>query len=208
MIVIVDYGMGNLMSILNMLRKLGVEAIVSSNIEDIKHADKLILPGVGAFDNAMLNLHNLGLVKVLNKKVFEENTPILGICLGMQLFAKKSEEGHLQGMCWLDADVVRFNFQHDQKHLKVPHMRWNTVNTKKTNSFFNDMFDESRFYFIHSYHMICHDQENILTTTVHGYEFVSSVKRNNIIGVQFHPEKSHKFGLKLLENFAKSTNNA
>ena len=191
-----------------MLHKIGTEAMISSSSLDIERADKLILPGVGAFDSSIQNLNKLGLVEVLNRKVIKEKTPILGICLGMQLFAKRSEEGSLAGLGWLDAKVVSFTVNNNNKSLKIPHMRWNTILIKNPSYVFEDMYDDPRFYFVHSYHLLCHNQEDILTTTVHGYEFVSSVQKGNIIGVQFHPEKSHKYGFKLLENFSKIYQNA
>jgi glutamine amidotransferase len=175
---------------------------------DIEKADKIILPGVGAFDSGMQSLKKFDLVEVLNKKVIIEKTPILGICLGMQLFAKLSEEGSLDGLGWLDANVVTFTLNNNNKSLKIPHMRWNTVLEKKSSYVFEDMYENPRFYFVHSYHLLFHDQEDILTTTIHGYEFVSSIQKGNIIGVQFHPEKSHKYGVKLLENFSNINRNA
>lgn len=202
MVVVVDYGAGNLGSILNMLKKIGVDACISSNDLDIKRAEKIILPGVGAFDNAMENLVKLGLVDVLNDKVIRQKTPILGICLGMQLFSKKSSEGDLPGLGWIEAETVKFGFG-DKKDFKIPHMGWNRINMIQENPLFQGMFPEARFYFVHSYHLMCANQSDILATTLHGYNFVSAIARDNIAGVQFHPEKSHKFGIKLLENFAK-----
>lgn len=204
MLVVVDYGMGNNGSIINMLRKIGAEAVISSNREDVKKADKIILPGVGAFDNGMKNLNKLELVPVLNEKVIGNKIPILGICLGMQLFTKTSDEGILPGLGWIDAQTVKFKFSENHKNLKIPHMGWNTISIKKQSSLFNDMCPESRFYFVHSYHVICNDEGDRLTTTMHGYEFVSAIQRENIIGVQFHPEKSHKFGMKLLRHFVEN----
>lgn len=201
MIVIINYGMGNIGSIANMLKKIGIEAIISSSISDIEKADKIILPGVGAFDNGIKNLNELGLVPVLHEKVINDKTPILGICLGMQLFTKTSEEGTLPGLGWFDAQTVKFKFNETHKHLKIPHMGWNTVSINKQSALFNDMILEPRFYFVHSYHVVCNDTGDILTKTMHGYEFASAIQRNNIIGVQFHPEKSHKFGMMLLKNF-------
>lgn len=201
MIVIVDYGMGNLGSILNMFKRVDVEAKISSNIQDIEEAKKIVLPGVGAFDNAMNNLKDLRIIPMLNKRVIEEKTPILGICLGMQLLSKRSEEGVLEGLGWIDAETIRFKFD-DNKSLKIPHMGWNTIDIKKECCLFKDMYEESGFYFVHSYHVKCKNPENILTTTNHGIEFCSSVVKDNIFGAQFHPEKSHKFGMKLLKNFA------
>lgn len=202
MIVVVNYGMGNLGAIVNMLHKVGIEAMVSSSVADIDRADKLILPGVGAFDSGAKNLNELGLINILTMKAIEEKIPILGICLGMQLFTKRSEEGKLPGLGWLDAETVRFNFDNAQKNLKAPHMGWNELFIRKPSYLFHDVHGVPRFYFVHSYHVVCHEAEDILTTTLYGYDFVSAVQRKNIVGVQFHPEKSHRFGLRLLTNFA------
>jgi glutamine amidotransferase len=201
MIVVIDYGLGNLGSIRNMLKKIGAEGAISSNVSDIEGAEKLILPGVGNFDQGMRNLEALGLVPVLENKVIQKKTPILGICLGMQLFARKSEEGKSTGLGWIDAEVVRFKFDDKERHLKIPHMGWNLVEIRQKNPLFEEMYPEPRFYFVHSYHVACRNEEEVLTQTFHGYNFVSSVKKENIYGVQFHPEKSHKFGMKLLDNF-------
>ena len=201
MIVIIDYGMGNLGSIQNMLKKIGVQAEISSKRHDIESADKLILPGVGAFDAGLKNLDERGLIPVLQNQVIKNKTPILGICLGMQLMTKSSEEGDRPGLGWIDATTVRFKFGKEEQNLKIPHMGWNTVNLKKQITLFRDMFEEPRFYFVHSYHVICNNEENILATTNYGDDFVSAFQKGNIIGVQFHPEKSHKFGMKILKNF-------
>lgn len=204
MIVVIDCGMGNLGSIMNMLKKVEAKAIRSSNIADIEKAGKLILPGVGAFDAGMKNLSDLGLISILNRKVIENKTPILGICLGMQLLTKKSEEGDLPGLGWIDAETVRFKFDDIQGvQNKVPHMGWNNIEMVKKSWLFEDMFPEPRFYFVHSYHVRCNNEADVLTKTFYGYSFVSALLRDNIAGVQFHPEKSHKFGMKLLANFAR-----
>jgi glutamine amidotransferase len=201
MIVIVNYGLGNLESIKNMLKKVGFESIISSNPGEIRRASKLILPGVGAFDNGMKNLHDLRIIPVLEEEVFEKKTPILGICLGMQLFTKKSEEGKMAGLGWIDAETVRFQFHEEKGKLKIPHMGWNTIKSKRESTLFRAPFSEMRFYFVHSYHAVCQKGDDILTETHYGYDFTSSFQKENIIGVQFHPEKSHKFGMKLLRNF-------
>ena len=203
MIVIVDFLMSNLGSVVNMLKKIGVNATVSSNPSVIDKADKLILPGVGAFDNAIKNLENLGVVHSLNARVVQDKIPILGICLGSQLFAKRSEEGSLPGLGWIDAEVVRFKFD-NHSNLKIPHMGWNTIKATQECPIFQDMYEDARFYFVHSYHFICNSEMNILTTSYYGYEFPSSIIKENIIGTQFHPEKSHKFGMKLFKNFVES----
>ncbi|MCL6616689.1 MAG: imidazole glycerol phosphate synthase subunit HisH, partial [Anoxybacillus ayderensis] len=182
MIGIIDYGMGNLGSIFNMLNKIGVRAVISSNPLEIQKAEKLILPGVGAFDNAVKNLTELKIIPILNKKVLEEKTPILGICLGMQIFTRKSEEGHLPGLGWVDAETVKFNFEGMFRKLKLPHMGWNTVEIKNTESIFKDIDENARFYFVHSYYVKCSNEEDILSTTDYGIKFVSSIKKDNIFG--------------------------
>jgi glutamine amidotransferase len=149
----------------------------------------------------MKNLHDSGILPVLEKKVMQYKTPVLGICLGMQLFSKKSEEGTRDGLGWIDAQTVIFRFEDSTIRLKIPHMGWNHIKPAKPNPIFDEMDESSRFYFVHSYHVVCNKPEDILATTVYGYEFVSAVNRGNIYGVQFHPEKSHKFGMKLLKNF-------
>jgi glutamine amidotransferase len=193
--------MGNLGSILNMLKKIGVKAIISSDISDIDSADMLILPGVGSFDNGVKNLKELGFVSVLNNRVLKHKTPILGICLGIQLFTKRSEEGNMPGLGWIDAKTVRFKFDKDDNNLKIPHMGWNTIKINQDDIIFKNMLENARFYFVHSYHLVCNNKKNILAKTHYGYDFVSVVKNENIWGVQFHPEKSHKFGMQILKNF-------
>jgi glutamine amidotransferase len=205
MIVIIDYGMGNLGSIANMLKKVGAAATISSDIDTIKQADKLVLPGVGAFDSGMKNLAERGLIEVLNDKVLQDKTIILGLCLGMQLFTKYSEEGRLAGLGWLDAETVRFKFDNLHTDLKIPHMAWNTLKICQPHALFADADDNARFYFVHSYHVDCRDTRLILAETQYGYTFTSAVVKDNIVGVQFHPEKSHKFGSKLFRNFVEHT---
>jgi glutamine amidotransferase len=200
-IVIVDYGMGNLGSILNMLKKIGVSARVSSDAHEIEAAEKLILPGVGAFDTGMLRLRELGLLDILDSKALVRKAPILGVCLGMQLLTKESEEGLLPGLGWIDGKAIRFRFDPKQSNLKIPHMGWNSVTIHREGSLFKGMDQDVRFYFVHSYHVVCNDEQDVLATTDYGYGFVSAVQRENIMGAQFHPEKSHKFGMKLLRNF-------
>lgn len=200
MITIIDYGLGNLGSLANIFKKLGVEAAVSSDISVIEKSSGIVLPGVGSFDAGMENIKKLGLVQTLERKVLEEKTPILGICLGMQLFAQKSEEGILEGLGWIKGEVKKFDFQDDS--LKVPHMGWNTIEIKKQDSFLRELPESSRFYFVHSYHFVCKNNDNVLATTNYGYDFPSIIRQGNIFGVQFHPEKSHKFGMQLLKNFA------
>lgn len=199
--IIIDYGMGNLGSIRNMLKKIGYESQISFDPDLIRHADKLILPGVGSFDTGMKNLKDRDLINILNECVLKNKVPVLGICLGMQLITKSSEEGTLPGLNWIDAETIRFKFEDNQK-LKVPHMGWNTVDIKKESKFFEGMkSQENRFYFVHSYHVICENKEDILTVSRYGIEFTSAIQHHNIYATQFHPEKSHKFGMQLLKNF-------
>ena len=197
MITIIDYGMGNLGSIANMIKKVGGKSCISSNLEEIEKAEKLILPGVGSFDNGMRELKELGLIELLNRKVLEEKTPIMGICLGMQLMTCSSEEGILKGLGWIDGKSHKFV----SDDLKVPHMGWNTIQHKKVSALFVETESEKRFYFVHSYYVSCESEEDVLTTTSYTHDFVSSFEKENIVGVQFHPEKSHRFGMELLKNF-------
>lgn len=199
MITIIDYGLGNLLSIQNMLKKAGYASTISSEENDIASASKLILPGVGAFDAGITNLRQRKLIDIIYKKVLEDNTPLLGICLGMQLMTKSSEEGKLPGLGLIDAQTIRLSF--NDKNIKIPHMGWNIVEQKKESSLFYDMDGEKRFYFVHSYHVVCNDNNDILSSSPYGFDFTSSFERKNIVGVQFHPEKSHTFGMKLLRNF-------
>ena len=202
MIIIIDYGLGNLGSMLNMFKKIGAEACIASDPTVVEKADKLILPGVGSFDAGMQRLQSSGLITVLKKLVLDKKIPILGICLGMQLLTKRSEEGLLPGLGWLNAETIRFKFDGSNTALKIPHMGWNQVSIKKEPQLFSDLQDSNRFYFVHSYYVICEKAENILAKTHYGFDFTSAVIKENIMGVQFHPEKSHKFGMLLLKNFA------
>ena len=198
MINIVDYGIGNLKSILNILNHIGVESRISNSVQDIKNADKLILPGVGHFKTGMENLAKTELIDVLNEEVLIKKKNILGICLGMQLMTKHSEEGDCDGLGWIDATTRKFQLS---EHLKIPHMGWNNVNYKKDTALNKNISAEPRHYFVHSYFVDCKHQEDVLATTLYGTEFVAAFQHENIYGVQFHPEKSHKYGMELLRNF-------
>ncbi len=204
MIVIVDYGMGNLGSIANMLKKIGVAARISSREEDIVSADKLILPGVGAFDNGMNSLRMRGLDKILEKRVLQDGIPILGICLGMQLFTEKSEEGVERGLGWIEGETIRFCLEEVKQSLKVPHMGWNEVLVNGSSPLFTHSDAIPRFYFVHSYHVRCAHPSDVAATSTYGIDFTSAIHRNNIYGTQFHPEKSHKYGMTLLKNFVEN----
>ncbi len=200
-IVIIDYGMGNLGSIANMIKKIGENSIISSEIKDIENADKIILPGVGAFDNGMQNLSKFNFIDLIKEKALINKTPVLGICLGMQLLTNSSEEGKKKGLSLIDAETIRFNFDKLEKTLKIPNMGWNDVHITQENELFSDLEKEARFYFVHSYYVKCHNNDNIIGESNYGIKFVSAIRNNNIYGVQFHPEKSHKYGMKLLKNF-------
>jgi imidazole glycerol-phosphate synthase subunit HisH len=199
-IIIVDYGMGNLNSVKRKLSLLGINALISSNPCDVTNACKLIIPGVGHFQKAVQNLKNLKLWDVLNELVLLKKTPILGICLGMQLMAKHSEEGNAHGFGWFDAEVVKFQIKDHIKY-KVPHTGWNQINKKKESSLMNEIPNLSEFYFVHSYHFICNNPADILNETEYEYKFTSAVEKENIFGVQYHPEKSHDAGEVLLRNY-------
>jgi glutamine amidotransferase len=199
-ITIIDYKTGNLGSIRNILKHIGEKSVITSDKDEIARAKKLILPGVGAFDTGMSNLMKLDLIDLLNDKVLNEKVPVLGICLGMQLFSEKSEEGILPGLGWIKAKTSRFNIINTSKY-KIPHMGWNFIRQTKPGKLLDNMFPDSRFYFVHSFFFDPDDVSDVLATTTYEIEFASAIERENILGVQFHPEKSHKFGMKLLKNF-------
>jgi glutamine amidotransferase len=203
MLCIIDYGLGNLNSVKNMFKKIGVAAEISSSPDIIRSAEKLILPGVGAFDVGMENLQTRGLVPVLEEQIFKRSIPILGICLGMQLMSRSSEEGKQQGLGWIDAETKRFAFHDPAKQLPIPHMGWNEVSVVKPHALVNELPPAPRYYFVHSYHVTCADAEDVLLQADYGGVFTAAFVRNNIFGVQFHPEKSHKYGMALLQNFAR-----
>ena len=202
MLTIIDYKAGNVRSIQNMLKKIGVKSIISNKQEDIEKADRLILPGVGAFDYGMEQLDKSGLIPVLNKKVLEDKVPVLGICLGVQLFTQDSKEGNCEGLGWFDAETVTFDQSKLPKAYKIPHMGWAELDYKPDCRLFENMHEyPPRFYFVHSYHLQANNQADVIATTNYGYGFAVGLKKDNIVGVQFHPEKSHKFGMQFLRNF-------
>jgi glutamine amidotransferase len=205
MIVVIDYGLGNFGSIVNMFKRVGASAATSSDPKIIAAAEKLVLPGVGAFDHGIRHIQERGLLDVLNEKVLGQKTPVLGVCLGCQLITKSSEEGGLPGLGWIDAATVRFHFGAENRDLKVPHMGWNTVQSTRSDTLFAGFSSESEpaFYFVHSYHLVCAQAADVLATCRYGYDFPCAVQHENIFGTQFHPEKSHRFGKKLLSNFAR-----
>ena len=204
MITIIDYEMGNVGSIANMFKYIGIKSTIESDPDKIKNASKILLPGVGSFDTAMQKIKDKGLEEVLNEKVLKEQVPELGICLGMQLLTDGSEEGNLKGLGWISARTVSFKNRIDCK-LKVPHMGWNIVEKQQQSSLTDgfDKFDEARYYFVHSYFVKVESEKNSILKTIYGLEFDSAIQKENIFGAQFHPEKSHKFGMKIFENFAR-----
>jgi glutamine amidotransferase len=201
-VMIVDYGIGNLGSVLNMLKHVGVPAAISADPVVISAAEKLILPGVGAFDTAARRLRESGLLDLLHKRVIEQGVPTLGLCLGMQLLTRGSEEGDEAGLGWIAGETRRFRFPDGEAPLRIPHMGWNTVMPRAGAALFTGLEQEARFYFVHGYHVILDEPNDVAAVTRYGYEFVSAVQRDNVFGTQFHPEKSHRFGMRLLKNFA------
>jgi imidazole glycerol-phosphate synthase subunit HisH len=201
MIIIIDYALGNVRSIYAKLSQMGEEVKISNNNSDIKNADKLILPGVGSFDRGMNNLYDIGITDVLKNKIINEKTPVLGICLGMQLFTQKSQEGSENGLGLIDAETIKFKSL--PYGYPIPHMGWNIIDIKKECDILGKISNHSRFYFVHSFHLTCNTESEIVASTPYGYDFPSIVQHDNIFGVQFHPEKSHSQGLQILRNFAR-----
>lgn len=199
-IVIVDLGTGNLFSVAKSLARIGANALISSRADDIVNAQKIVLPGVGHFAKAMRVLTELNLKDALNEAVLVERKPVLGICLGMELMAQKSEEGDVAGLGWIDAEVVRFDIA-DRQRFKVPHIGWNGIEIKKESLLMKGLSGSSEFYFLHSYHLKVNDASNVLNETEYETVFTSAIERDNIFGVQYHPEKSHDAGTRLLRNF-------
>ena len=197
MVVIVDYGVGNLASIANMARKAGTDCTISSDPAVVATASKLILPGVGAFDRGMANLESRGLIPALNERALQSRVPTLGLCLGMQLMSRGSEEGARPGLGWVAADTVKFK----SDGLKVPHMGWNYVEPATPAPLLDDLPPEPRFYFANSFYLTCDNPSDVMCWTRYGDRFASGIHRDNLWGTQFHPEKSHSFGLALLRNF-------
>ncbi|MGG9972110.1 imidazole glycerol phosphate synthase subunit HisH [Ferruginibacter sp. SUN002] len=204
MITIIDYNTGNLGSIKNMLKRLNVAAEITGEPDKIATATKLILPGVGHFDYGMQQLNQSGLIPILNKRVIEEKIPILGICLGVQLLTEGSEEGVEKGLGWIKGKTIAFDKSKLQSNQKIPHMGWTDVTDYTQSKLFEGMYEEPRFYFVHSFHLSLANENDCLVKANYGYKFAAGIEHGNILGTQFHPEKSHKFGMKLLENFSKN----
>lgn len=203
MIAIVCYGLGNVQAIANIYKRLNVPVTLASVPEDLQNADKLILPGVGAFDWAMTRLNDSGMRETLDRLVLDEHRPILGICVGMQMLANRSEEGSLPGLGWIQGEIMRLDVSKACTAARLPHMGWNNVEIRNSEGLFHNFDAMARFYFLHSYFFAVSRSEDVLTTTDYCGVFASAVGRGNIYGVQFHPEKSHQWGIDLLHNFAR-----
>ncbi len=198
--VIIDYGVGNVGSVLNVLKRIGADAAISGQAEDIASASHLILPGIGAFDNGVRRLRASGLVPLLRDRVIEDGVPLLGICLGMQLLMHRSEEGVEPGLGWIDGDVIHFRQVEGAKRLRVPFIGWSTIEHRHPGRLLEGIPGAAQFYFVHSYHVRCEDGI-VAAETDYGYQFVSAIEQGNMVGVQFHPEKSQRAGMALLRNF-------
>jgi glutamine amidotransferase len=202
MIAIIDYGLGNIKAFANVYKRLDISSVIATSRTDLKDANKLLLPGVGSFDQAMGLLEKSGMKQLLDELVLEKNVPILGICVGMQILANSSEEGTRSGLGWIRGEVRKFDFSSNGNCLSIPHMGWNDISLLKQSDLFNDLHNDTRFYFLHSYYFRCTDAQDVVAVTDYGYKFASVVNSGNVYGVQFHPEKSHHWGTRLLENFA------
>lgn len=202
MITIIDYGLGNVLAFVNVYNRLNIPVRVAKSAAELDGATRLILPGVGSFDHAMEQLARSGMRPRLEQLVCEEKLPVIGICVGMQMLAKGSDEGKLPGLGWIDGQVRKFRLDEMPRGTNLPHMGWNDVTPVGAGGLFKGLEDDARFYFLHSYYFECNDGASILARTDYGSHFSCAVRRDNVYGVQFHPEKSHHFGSQLLSNFA------
>jgi len=202
MIAIIDYGLGNIRAFANVYERLNIPVSVANTADDLKDATKIILPGVGAFDYAMSKLNNSGMRDAVEELVLDHQVPILGICVGMQMLAHSSDEGILPGLGWIDGTVKRFDVSALKSKTQLPHMGWNTIHPINDNPLLVTLSNDSRFYFLHSYYFQCNNQNDTIATTEYGIQYTSAVNKKNIYGVQFHPEKSHQWGIQLLKNFS------
>ncbi|TKC05272.1 imidazole glycerol phosphate synthase subunit HisH [Pedobacter frigoris] len=203
MIAIIDYGVGNIRAFANIFKKLDVPFKIAKVADDLNHVDKLILPGVGAFDHAMEQLDGSGMRSKLDELVLKNQTPVMGICVGMQMLANSSDEGRLPGLGWIDATVKKFDETKIKFKTHLPHMGWNDIALVKENKLLAKLENDAKFYFLHSYYFSCNDSEDTIAITDYGIEFSCAVNKNNVYGVQFHPEKSHDYGIQLLNNFSR-----
>lgn len=203
MITIIDYGVGNINAFVNVYKRVDVPVKIAKTKEDLEGAQKLILPGVGHFDHAMTQLNNSGMREKLDDLVLNQKVPVIGICVGMQMMANKSDEGIMEGLKWIDATVKKFDETKIQQVTRLPHMGWNDVKPVKDVGLFEGLQDNSIFYFLHTYYFECNNSEDIMAVTEYGGEFASAAHHENKFGIQFHPEKSHHYGEILLHNFAK-----
>jgi glutamine amidotransferase len=202
MITIINYGVGNIKAFVNIYKRLGIDVKIAQNATDLEGATKLILPGVGHFDYAMERFANSGMFETTNELVLVKKVPVVGICVGMQMLAKSSDEGHLPGLGWIDATVKKFDPTLLKQSTRLPHMGWNDVLPIKTNPLLRNLESQARFYFLHSYYFHCNQLEDSIAVADYGINFTCAVNHNQIYGVQFHPEKSHHFGIQLLKNFS------
>lgn len=202
MITIIDYGSGNISAIANIYERLNVQYKIAKTPEDVIGAEKLFLPGVGAFDETISKLDDTGFRRVLDLEVLTNKTPIIGICVGMQILAERSDEGTLPGLGYIKGHVKKLDKNLLRQKPYLPHLGWNSIEQKRNCQLFNDIDSEIGFYFLHTYYFQCEDNADVLTTTVYGESFASAINHENVYGIQFHPEKSHQNGIKLLHNFA------
>lgn len=199
---VIDYGLGNVLAFVNLYNRLNIPVAVAKTAADLAGATRLILPGVGSFDHAMEQLDASGMRATLEQLVIEQRVPVLGICVGMQILAKRSDEGRLDGLCWIDGTVRKFDLAKLPRGTNLPHMGWNDVAPRAEGGLFKGLEQDGRFYFLHSYYFDCAQETSVLAHTDYGQAFHCAVRRDNVYGVQFHPEKSHHFGAQLLSNFA------
>jgi glutamine amidotransferase len=202
MITIIDYGLGNIQAFRNVYKRLNLATKIAKVDDDLIDVERIILPGVGAFDYAMTLLNSSGMRERLEELVLKKRVPVLGVCVGMQMMGNKSDEGNLDGLKWIDAEILKFDSELIQQRTKLPHMGWNDVFSNSNHPLFKGLDQEAVFYFLHSYYFKSNSEDNIIATSEYGISFPSAVNHENIFGVQFHPEKSHKNGEILLSNFA------